>query len=246
MCSRARMLTPAAAGCAHEPSLNASPSRPIACLCTPPPSCVQTHFPLATSVVDEVSGGSPHLRDLRSVLTAHASTVKLVLTGHFHKARCLPCCRRLFGSVNCIAGATLLECRQEARSRAPCCSDCVPSAACLLCVPPTPQGLDWQALYPFPVVTLPAVRYSPQNFFLLSLTAAGEAELLDLNKNRGGARCSDWWSYGEGGPAPRGRVQGADAGADKPAAMRACVWQLCGWWLWGAAHRHRSRCLQTA
>lgn len=32
-----------------------------------------------------------------------------------------------------------------------------------------PQGYDWDDLYPFPARTLPALRYTADNFFLLEL-----------------------------------------------------------------------------
>lgn len=84
------------------------------------------------------------------------------------------------------------------------------------------QGLDWEGLYPFPTLTLPAVRYSSQNYFLLDMQPDGSIDLLGLpDKNRGGARCSDWWTYRQpGGAQFRGRVEGRDAGAG------AAVWVL--------------------
>ena len=75
------------------------------------------------------------------------------------------------------------------------------------------QGLDWGSAYPFPARTLPAVRYSPQNFAVLDLHPDGSYSWAeDGGKNRGGARCSDWWSYGAGGARFEGAVEGADAG----------------------------------
>jgi hypothetical protein len=35
------------------------------------------------------------------------------------------------------------------------------------------QGFDWQDLYPFKHITLPAVRYDSSNFFLLELDPRG-------------------------------------------------------------------------
>ncbi|GAB4824110.1 hypothetical protein N2152v2_011156 [Parachlorella kessleri] len=59
------------------------------------------------------------------------------------------------------------------------------------------KGFDWGDLYPFPHITLPAVRYDEQNFFILELEPQGtfRQAFLDLEKNRGGARCSDTWDY---------------------------------------------------
>lgn len=69
------------------------------------------------------------------------------------------------------------------------------------------RGLDWGTAYPFPHLTLPAVRYDEDNFFLLHLPQAGPLRswrLLDWSKNKGGARCSDTWDYPPGQP-PRPR-----------------------------------------
>ncbi|KAG2451792.1 hypothetical protein HYH02_003570 [Chlamydomonas schloesseri] len=60
------------------------------------------------------------------------------------------------------------------------------------------RGLDWRNAYPFPVLTLPACRYDSDNWFLLHLPREGPARswrLLDWEKNKGGARCSDTWLY---------------------------------------------------
>ncbi|PSC72992.1 metallophosphoesterase [Micractinium conductrix] len=57
------------------------------------------------------------------------------------------------------------------------------------------KGFDWQGLYPFPAAVLPAIRYNPQSFQVLDLLPDGSWEWADAPKNRGGGRCSDWWSY---------------------------------------------------
>lgn len=74
------------------------------------------------------------------------------------------------------------------------------------------QGIDWQGLYPFSALTLPSTRYSPQNFLLLDLHPDGSWVLPDLDKNRGGARCSDWWTY-NGAARFQAESQPRDAGA---------------------------------
>ncbi|PNH01313.1 hypothetical protein TSOC_012812, partial [Tetrabaena socialis] len=66
------------------------------------------------------------------------------------------------------------------------------------------RGLDWADAYPFPHLTLPATRYDEDNWFLLRLPQSGPPrswELVDWAKNRGGARCSQTWSYPPGGQA---------------------------------------------
>lgn len=73
------------------------------------------------------------------------------------------------------------------------------------------KGLSWEGLYPFPALILPAVRYNPQNFALLELHPDGTFTLPDAPKNRGGARCSDWWTY-RGQPRFEGRVEAQDGG----------------------------------
>ncbi|KAL4448928.1 hypothetical protein ABPG77_007645 [Micractinium sp. CCAP 211/92] len=90
------------------------------------------------------------------------------------------------------------------------------------------KGISWEGLYPFPALTLPAVRYNPQNFFLLHLHPDGRVEWHDSlqAKNRGGARCSDWWSY-EGQPRFAGQVESADAGdCGVPAAGKETEFEL--------------------
>ncbi|PNW71513.1 hypothetical protein CHLRE_16g657450v5 [Chlamydomonas reinhardtii] len=60
------------------------------------------------------------------------------------------------------------------------------------------RGLDWRNAYPFPVLTLPACRYDSDNWFLMNLPREGPLRswrLLDWEKNKGGARCSDTWVY---------------------------------------------------
>lgn len=86
-----------------------------------------------------------------------------------------------------------------------CCSVAVAARCCAFpLTPPTPshphiplptQGFDWQGLYPFPAAVLPAIRYNPQSFQVLDLLPDGSWEWADAPKNRGGGRCSDWWSY---------------------------------------------------
>lgn len=90
------------------------------------------------------------------------------------------------------------------------------------------KGISWEDLYPFPALTLPAVRYNPQNFFLLHLHPDGTVEWPDSlpAKNRGGARCSDWWSYA-GWPRFAGEVEGADGGdCGVPAAGKEDEFEL--------------------
>lgn len=74
------------------------------------------------------------------------------------------------------------------------------------------KGTDWEDLYPFPTLTLPAVRYSPQNFFVMDLASDGTYSIVDSTKNRGGARCSDWWTYADA-PQLSGTTQGKDPGS---------------------------------
>ncbi|GFR50261.1 hypothetical protein Agub_g12447 [Astrephomene gubernaculifera] len=60
------------------------------------------------------------------------------------------------------------------------------------------RGLNWSSAYPFPHITLPACRYDHDNWFLLSLPQRGPIRswrLLDWAKNKGGARCSETWTY---------------------------------------------------
>ncbi|GLC49913.1 hypothetical protein PLESTB_000322400 [Pleodorina starrii] len=67
------------------------------------------------------------------------------------------------------------------------------------------RGLDWQDAYPFPHLTLPSCRYDSDNWFILQLPKAGEPRtwrLLDWDKNKGGARCSETWLYAD--PDPQG------------------------------------------
>lgn len=81
------------------------------------------------------------------------------------------------------------------------------------------KGFDWQDLYPFPHLTLPAIRYDPANFFLLELHPDGSFRMVDREKNRGGARCSDAWTY-RGAPAFHSNRSEGDCGnplvADTP------------------------------
>jgi len=97
---------------------------------------VLTHFPLTTVVEDE-EGTS---RSLKGLLHEYSSTVKGVLTGHFHK------------------------------------------------------GIDWgrsRETSGVPVITVPAIRYSSNNFFRLDLSNDGTWSLHDFDrKNKHGARCS--------------------------------------------------------
>ena len=56
------------------------------------------------------------------------------------------------------------------------------------------KGIEWggSASGGIPVMTMPAVRYSDQNFFHLDLGADGGWRLVDFERvNKGGARCSD-------------------------------------------------------
>ncbi|KXZ52480.1 hypothetical protein GPECTOR_9g524 [Gonium pectorale] len=68
------------------------------------------------------------------------------------------------------------------------------------------RGLDWRDAYPFPHITLPASRYDEDNWFLLSLPQRGPLRswrILDRDKNKGGARCSETWEYPPNGePRP--------------------------------------------
>eukprot|EP00887_Chlorella_sp_A99_P004161 scaffold23.g4161.t1 len=80
------------------------------------------------------------------------------------------------------------------------------------------QGVDWGAAYPFPARTLPGLRYSPQNFFVLDLLPNGSIVGVDAAKNRGGSRCSDWWSYA-GAPRREGAAQPRDS-------ERSCRFEL--------------------
>ncbi|GAB4823097.1 hypothetical protein N2152v2_010143 [Parachlorella kessleri] len=57
------------------------------------------------------------------------------------------------------------------------------------------KGYDWQGLYPFPHITLPAVRFDSDNFLLLELRKDGTYSIPDWDKNKGGARCSEAWRY---------------------------------------------------
>ncbi|KAL4422745.1 hypothetical protein ABPG75_008942 [Micractinium tetrahymenae] len=90
------------------------------------------------------------------------------------------------------------------------------------------KGVSWEGLYPFPALTLPAVRYNPQNFFLLDLHPNGSIEWPDslAAKNRGGARCSNWWRY-DGRPRYAGEVEGRDGGdCGVPAAGKEAQFEL--------------------
>ncbi|KAG2441761.1 hypothetical protein HXX76_003374 [Chlamydomonas incerta] len=81
------------------------------------------------------------------------------------------------------------------------------------------RGLDWRNAYPFPVLTLPACRYDPDNWFLIELPREGPLRswrLLDWEKNKGGARCSDTWVYPAA--AAEGAAPAAAAAAEGPAA----------------------------
>lgn len=40
-------------------------------------------------------------------------------------------------------------------------------------MPAALQGFDWEGLYPFPHLTLPAIRYDASNFFMLELRPNG-------------------------------------------------------------------------
>lgn len=80
------------------------------------------------------------------------------------------------------------------------------------------KGIDWQDLYAFPAFTVPSTRYSAQNFRILDLHPDGSFDTVDLDKNRGGSRCSDWWSY-QGTPKFVAKWQPRDAGdCGSPAA----------------------------
>mmetsp|Transcript_6256 Transcript_6256/g.12288 ORF Transcript_6256/g.12288 Transcript_6256/m.12288 type:complete len:494 (-) Transcript_6256:63-1544(-) len=106
------------------------------------------HFPPGTIKLNEIEKGDDDgITDLRSVLKKH-DTIRLVLTGHFHK------------------------------------------------------GVTWGHLFGdvIPVVTLPSTRYNSENFFNLDLYANGSWSIVDLDKNRNGARCSDWYVYDEDTP----------------------------------------------
>ncbi|KAI3430463.1 hypothetical protein D9Q98_005058 [Chlorella vulgaris] len=73
------------------------------------------------------------------------------------------------------------------------------------------KGVDWQDLYPFPALTLPSTRYNPQNFLILDLLPNGSHVWADPGKNRGGSRCSDYWSY-DVKPRHEAEWQARDAG----------------------------------
>ncbi|GAB4821960.1 hypothetical protein N2152v2_009006 [Parachlorella kessleri] len=57
------------------------------------------------------------------------------------------------------------------------------------------KGVDWEDLYPFPALTLPALRYTDDNFFLLDLKSDGSYSMPDWDKNKGGSRCSQSYAY---------------------------------------------------
>lgn len=59
------------------------------------------------------------------------------------------------------------------------------------------KGVTWGSLFGdiIPVVTLPATRYNAENFFNLDLYKNGTWSIVDLEKNRKGSRCSDWYMY---------------------------------------------------
>ncbi|KAI7845459.1 hypothetical protein COHA_001009 [Chlorella ohadii] len=89
------------------------------------------------------------------------------------------------------------------------------------------KGLDWGSTFPFPTRTLPAVRYSAQNFFILDLHPDGSFSWSDWDKNRGGGRCNDWWTYNGGAGQRQGAVEGNDPGdCGQPAAGEEGSWPL--------------------
>ncbi len=57
------------------------------------------------------------------------------------------------------------------------------------------KGIDWESVTGVPTITFPSLRYNPQNYFSLNLYPAGYFEILDSDKNREGARCSDWYTF---------------------------------------------------
>lgn len=63
------------------------------------------------------------------------------------------------------------------------------------------KGIVWGSLLgEIPVITLPSSRYNAENFFTLDLYSNGSFSVVDLAKNRGGARCSNWYKYSDSHP----------------------------------------------
>ncbi len=63
------------------------------------------------------------------------------------------------------------------------------------------KGNAWgNLLGEIPVITLPSTRYDGENFFTLDLYPNGSFSVVDFTKNRGGARCSDWYTYSDAHP----------------------------------------------
>lgn len=128
----------------------------------PPAALCQTHHPLPTAILNEVSG-SERWADLRSVLEAHPN-VRLLLTGHFHKVWKAE-------AVGAEGGGMGLGWSMPAlllHAQLPPCQGSMPQPC-----PFNLQGLDWGDTFPFPTRALPAVRYSPQNYFILDLHPDG-------------------------------------------------------------------------
>lgn len=63
------------------------------------------------------------------------------------------------------------------------------------------QGIDWGEHDGIPSFTLPSTRYNSQNYFILDLFTNGTFSIVDLSKNRGGSRCSDYVRYDSAHPS---------------------------------------------
>lgn len=122
---------------------------------------ITTHFPLTATVVQE-RGTSLSMKQL---LESYSSTIKGVITGHFHKGI-------LWNNGS--------------------------------------QMHDAQGTGGVPVLTVPAVRYSSNNSFIVDLHSDGTWEVPGFTeKNKHGARCS--WGDVRG----QGHHDGHDAGRDQ-------------------------------
>ncbi|KAL4440238.1 hypothetical protein ABPG75_003239 [Micractinium tetrahymenae] len=88
------------------------------------------------------------------------------------------------------------------------------------------KGTDWEDLYPFATRTVPSIRYNPMNFLVLDLFDNGTFSFIDAAKNRGGGRCSDYWTY-NGAPQYAAAYEGRDQGeCGYPAAGAEATWPL--------------------
>lgn len=106
---------------------------------------------------------------------------------------------------------------------------CLPSVTlhkttlCWICTRTAPSGLwagairvgcaCWAGNNAVPA--RPAQRRSTSGCLPLSFSPhpAAYCSWLDWEKNRGGGRCSDWWTYAGGSGQRQGAVEGSDAGA---------------------------------